>query len=282
MIVVSGASGRVGGEIVRQLVGAGLPVRAMVRHASAAGGLPPGAAAVVADFADPISLDRAFAGAERVFLASWQPGPAEIRLQASAIAAARRAGVGHAVLLSGARADPASAYAVSRWHGLKERQLEESGLAFTHLRPTWFMQNLFGFVADGLIRLPAGSGRAAFIDVADVAAVAVRALTGPGHGSAAYELTGPEALSYRGVAGVLSRVLGRDIGFEDVAPWAFRARLLSAGWDEASADAYLGLFERFRTGLDEAVSDAVERVAGRPPRSLADFAQRNAARFAGP
>jgi uncharacterized protein YbjT (DUF2867 family) len=272
MIVVSGASGRVGGAIARQLAEAGIGFRAAAPR-------PPAATVVVADFRDPVSLDRAFAGAERLYLASWQPGREEIRLQANAIAAARRQAVRHVVLLSGAGADRESPLAVSRWHGEKERQLEESGLAFTHLRPTWFMQNLFGFLDGGRIRLPAGEGRAGFVDVADIAAVAVRALTEHGHDGTAYRLTRPELLGYAEVAAVLSEALGRAVRYEDVAPERYRAQLLAAGWDAAAADSYLGLFERFRAEGEARLSDAVERVTGRRPTRLAEFARRNAGAF---
>lgn len=167
------------------------------------------------------------------------------------------------------------------WHSLGERQLEDSGIAFTHLRPSWVMQNFQTVVANDMIRLPAGDGRVAFVDARDIAAVAVAALTAPGHEDRAYELTGVEALSHSDVADKLSAAMGRPIVYENIPPQVYAQEKASDGWPQASISTLLALFDDMRAGTnaDCVVTDTVARVTGRTPYSFDDFARDHADRI---
>lgn len=282
MILVLGATGTVGGALVRLLQQAGVPWRALVRSPERARTrLGSGAALVQGDLEQPETLPPALEGVERLFLAS-PVNPRQVAWQTEAIEAARRAGVHHVVKLSNLGADRAADFPVARWHGEIEAALEASGLAWTHLRPHFFMQNLLGQAAtlraEGVLRGAYGQGRISLVDARDVAAVAFSALTQPGHAGCAYALTGPEALSFAGIARALGGPLGRRVRYEALSGEAARRRLLAEGRPAWYAEALLVLFAGYARGEYAAVSDAVERVTGRPAtpfaRFLADHAER--------
>ncbi len=134
-------------------------------------------------------------------------------------------------------------------------------------------------VVDGKIRLPAGDGNGSFVDARDIAAVAVEALTTPGHEGKAYELTGPEALSYSDVADRLSTATGRSIIYENISPKTYEQEKVSQGWSRASIDTMLALFADVRAGIDSVVTDTVESVTGRAPLSFQKFARDHASEF---
>jgi uncharacterized protein YbjT (DUF2867 family) len=208
-----------------------------------------------------------------------------VELQGNLIEAARRAGVARVVKLSAIGADPSSPVRVGRWHAQTEKQLEASGLAYTHLRPGFFMQNVLVFApsvaAHGIFQAPAEEGRLAMIHVRDVAAVAARALLEDRHAGQVYTLTGPEALSYDDVAAKLSAASGRPVAYASVAPEEFRRRLLESGIPDWYADMLLELYAMIRAGHAALVTDTVEKVAGRPPLRFDDFARASAHLFAG-
>jgi uncharacterized protein YbjT (DUF2867 family) len=193
MILVTGAAGNVGGELVRALTGAGQPVRALVRPAGQ-GRFPPGAEAVTGDLNDPASLRPALDGTDGIFLL---PGYADM---SGVLAEARRAGVRTVVQLSGMSAASGDmTNAITAYMASSERAARESGLAWTILRPAMFMSNTFQWApqlrAGDVVRAPFGQVRAAVTDPADVAAVAALALTAPGHEGRVYELSGPQPLT---------------------------------------------------------------------------------------
>jgi uncharacterized protein YbjT (DUF2867 family) len=163
-------------------------------------------------------------------------------------------------------------------HSHGERQLEQSGLAFTHLRPSWVMQNFLSSsattpVKNDMIRLPAGDGRVGFVDARDVAAVAAQVLKTPGHEGKAYELTGPEARSHADVAIELSAAMGRSITFENISAEMYEHEKTSEGWSRGAVETMLALFAEIRAGDASVVTDTVERVTGRAPYSIRTFAR---------
>jgi uncharacterized protein YbjT (DUF2867 family) len=272
MILVIGATGTVGSEVVRQLVATGERPRALVRDpATARQRLGDQVEQVVGDLDRPETIAAALAGVDRVFLLTTQSSR-QPEWERAVIGAAARTGVGQLVKLSVFRADEQSPLQVARQHGKAERVLAQSGLAATILRPVFFMQNLLAMVHDGAIATAAGDGRVAMVDARDIAAVAVATLTGGGHAGKTYTLTGPEALSFYQVASILSRQTGRPLRHVRVPPDKVRVALQGRGVAAWYADDMAKLHSMLAVGYEEVVTDDIHRVTGRPPRTLAQFA----------
>src|SRR5215470_17499635 len=219
MILITGATGTNGREIVEQLSAKGVRARAMVRKREDVR-LPrtPNVEFVSGDLDDASSLDAALAGVEQAFLLS--PSSAEqVAREANFIRAAKRAGVRHVVKFSILGAAPNSPSRLIRRHGEAEKMLEDSGIAFTMLRPHYFMQNLLWYINDiksqGVFHasLPE-TYRHSHVDARDNAAVAVAALTESGHEGKVYHITGSEALTYREVAEILSQAIGKEVRYD--------------------------------------------------------------------
>jgi uncharacterized protein YbjT (DUF2867 family) len=285
MILVTGATGLTGREVVKQLMAAGARMRILVRNPDRAVALDgPGVEIVKGDLAHPETLAPALNGVDRVFVLT-APDPAQVELQGNLVEAARGAGARRIVKISAIGADLQSPVRVGRWHAQTEKQIEASGLAFTHLRPGFFMQNMLAFApavaAHGVFQAPADEARVAMIHVRDVAAVAARVLLEEGHTGQTYTLTGPEALTYHDAAARLSAAAGRPIAYATAAPAEFRRRLLEAGAPEWYADMLLELYAIIRAGHASTVTDTVEKVTGRPPLRFDDFAHESAHAFAG-
>lgn len=272
MILVIGATGTVGSEVVRQLVATGERPRALVRDpATARQRLGDQVEHVVGDLDRPETIAAALAGVDRVFLLTTQSSR-QPEWERAVIGAAARAGVGQLVKLSVFRANEQSPLQVARQHGQAERVLAQSGLAATILRPVFFMQNLLAMVHDGAIATAAGDGRVAMVDARDIAAVAVATLTGGGHAGKTYTLTGPQALSFYQVASILSRQTGRPLRHVRVPPDKVRVALQGRGVAAWYADDMAKLHSMLAVGYEEVVTDDIHRVTGRPPRTLAQFA----------
>ena len=196
MILITGATGTNGIEIVRLLARSGVPCRALVRNAQKAAALAalPKVEIVEGDLADPETLAPAVEGVDKALLCS-SIGRNLVELQGKLIRTAKRAGVGHTVKFSGMDADH-SEWRFLRWHGQAEKELEDSGLAFTHLLPNQFMQVYLRFqptiAADGKFRAASKDSEVNPVDIRDIAAVAV--LTQSGHESKKYVITGPKRL----------------------------------------------------------------------------------------
>jgi len=294
MILVTGATGLNGRELVHRLSARGVPVRALVRNAAKAGGLrpsdPPGQAGegrveiVEGDMARPETLIPALRGVERAMLIS-SSDPMMLDVQSNFIAAARKAGVKHVVKLSGIMPELDSPFRFARMHGEIERRLEASGMAFTHLRAGEFMPVYFrqvpSIIAKGALSLPMENAKIASIDIGDITDVAAVALTNSGHEGKTYPLTGPEALTMAEVAEKLSAVTGKHIRYMNVAPEDAKKAQLAAGVSPYIADALAELFAERRKGKEANVSPAVQMILGRPPVSFDAFAKRNAAIFRG-
>ena len=205
MILVTGATGTVGSKVVRRLLTAGERPRAFVRDQDKARErLGEQVEHVLGDLNRPETIEAALAGVDRLFLLTTQSAH-QPEWESAVIQAATRAGVGQIVKLSVFRADERSPLQIARQHGQAERALEQSGLAYTIVRPVFFMQNLLAMLRDGAIYTAAATGRVAMVDARDAAAVAVAALTKDGHLGRTYTLTGPEALSFDDVANTADR-----------------------------------------------------------------------------
>ena len=276
MILVTGANGTTGSEVVRQLTAEGRPVRAIVRKLENAEVLPKERVeVVVGSFSDIELLDSAMDGVDAVFLTSFEH-PDQLTLQANVIEAAKRAGVKMVARLSGSGADANSDSPIFNTHRKGDHQLAQSGLGYVLIRPQWFNQNFLTYCPGGVIRLPAGDAPLAFVDVRDIAAVTIKALIEPGHDGRAYVVTGPEAPNHTEVAAILSEATGKHFMYEDVSPETYRQSLLDEGASEYCVDRIIKLFASVRSRGEGEVHDDIERVLGRPAISFRQFAHDNA------
>ena len=281
MLLVTGATGNIGRELARELDAAGVPFRALVRDPAGAAGLPASAERVRGDLDDPGTLAPAFAGASRLFLLTPGIGIGHVR---HAVAAARAADVRHVVHLSSFNVLGDPMPAMGRWHHEREQIIRASGLPATFLRPGGFMTNAFDWLpairAGGYVLDPAGPGRYAPIDPADIAAVAALALTRDGHAGREYVLTGEETFTVTEQVAVLSAATGLDIKVREPATpdETVRARFPN-GAPQALADAILEGFALLRADTTGLRTDTVRRLLGRGPRTFADWCARHAGVF---
>ena len=291
MILVTGATGLNGAELVRRLSARGVAVRALVRNANGANAAKvaelsrlPGVEFAEGDMARPETLVSALKGIDRAMLISSST-PTMREVQSSFIDAAARAGVRHVVKLSGIIPDVSSPFRFARMHGEIEQHLEASGMAYTHLRAGEFMHSYFrqvpSIVNRGELRLPMADARIASIDIGDIADVAADVLTGSGHEGKTYPITGPDALTMTEVATELSTAAGKPIRYVDVPPEDARAAQIAAGMPPYLADGLAELFAERRKGKEATVSPVIPTVFKRRPMSFADFARRHAAIFRG-
>ncbi|HZE89355.1 MAG TPA: SDR family oxidoreductase [Verrucomicrobiae bacterium] len=284
MILVTGATGNTGMEVVRQVTARGGRVRALVRSPEKAVTVTGGGGIETAagDLAHPETLARALAGIEKVFLLSTGD-PRQVELQGNLVVAAKKSGVKHIVKMSALGAALNSPSALARWHAQTENQIEKSGMAFTHLRPHFFMQNVLMFAPtiakDGSMYAPMRDGRIGLVDTRDIAAVAAVALTGPGHEGKAYDITGPEALSFADLAAKVGAATGRSVKYVDVPPAAAKQAMLGMGMKEWMADNMIAIYGGFAEGHAAAVTDIVPRVTGRPGRTFDQFVKEYAHAF---
>lgn len=287
MILIMGATGTIGRDMVAMLTRKGVPVRAMTRDPERARALPgfSDADVVHGEAARPETLEAACAGVEKMMLV---PPTTEDwgALQRNMIEAARRAGVRHVVRISvmGASADEPS-MSLSLHHD-GERALAASGMTYTNLRASAFMQNVLGFFlytikSDGAFYMCTGDAPLAHVDTRDIAEVAVQALTGAGHENQTYELTGPEALSYTQVAELLSHELGRTIRHVDMPGDVYAGALSAAGLPAWLAHEVVNIYGKgyFGAGKAGRVTDTIRRLLGREPRSFRQFVRDHAALF---
>ena len=283
MILLTGVTGKTGGEAARQLVAAGVPFRALVRNPAKAAALRlPGAEVVVGDMADGAVLDRALDGIERALLV-MPNGEEQLVLEQRFTDHAARSGVAHLVKLSSLESVPTSTNPITRMHVASERHIRESGMAWTMIRPTFFTQALLVSAAairdHGRISMPAGRGTIAPTDLRDVGAVILKALTEPGHVNESYDLTGPELLTFAEIAARFSALLGRTIQYVDQPLPEFRARLQSINLAPWRIDAVCKELESIAAGIIDHTTDTIARLLGRPPISIDQFIRDHRAVF---
>ena len=275
MILVTGAAGNVGGELVRALTGAGQPVRALTR-AGREQEFPAGAQPVTGDLNRPESLRSALTGVDAMFL---YPGYQDM---AGTLAEARRAGVRRVVLLSGSSAASGDmSNAVSRYMIESEAAVRACGLAWTMVRAFGFMSNTLQWVpqlrAGSLVRAPFAGVPIAMVDPFDIAAVAAAALTGGAHDGRVCTVSGPQALRPADRVRILGEVLGRDLRFEAQPDDEARAEM-SAAMPAAYVDAFFDFYVKGTLDESQPRPDVGE-ITGRPPRTFRQWAQAHAGPF---
>jgi uncharacterized protein YbjT (DUF2867 family) len=286
VILVTGATGRVGYHVMAALADAHADVTAMVRVEAKAADLPGTPRHVVATFDDPPPAE-VLRGFDRVFLLS----PAieeQAELETVFIDALVAAGHGPHVVKIAADgfADPGCEVRFMLSHRQVAAHLEATGLPVTYLAPALYMEDLLATAdtirEEAAISVPAGHGRVGFVAASDVAAVAARVLTSPGHEGAAYTLTGPEALRFKDVAARISAVFAREVGYTSQRAGRARELMLASGLSRWRADGNLELFDWIRQGGADTVTATVRELAGTDPRPVADWLEESRASFEGP
>jgi uncharacterized protein YbjT (DUF2867 family) len=281
MICVTGASGTLSSEVIRQLESAKAPFRgAYFSNKQAEAARARGIEAVTIDYNRCEILRAAFQGCDKLFLL----GPNALNqseLEHNAVEAAKAVGVRHIVKQS-VMGVVEESYSLAKIHRPVEKAIESSGLAWTFLRPNSFMQNAITFMgktirAESAFYSASGQARISHVDVRDIAAVAVRALTEPDHEGRAYTLTGPQALTYDEFADELSKALGRPISHITLAPLDLKNGMLAEGMPEAIADRMLDLERYFREGRASRITRDIKEVTGRGLRRFADYVRETAA-----
>jgi uncharacterized protein YbjT (DUF2867 family) len=284
MVLVTGATGQAGSEVVRALLERGCAVRAFVRDPDKARCLFGDAVELaIGDFADPHAVAAALAGVDDVVL-SGPDDPRRVAWETALIDAAAMAGVRRIVKLSSIVAEPGAPVAFWDRHGRIEQRLGRSGIPAVIMRASFFMSNLVanaGQVAgEGRLYAPAGDARIAMIDPRDVGAAAAAVLSTPGHDGRTYVLTGPAAITYAQVAAALSAATGRPVQFTDVPDEDAMHGLIQAGLPDVVAEQVVQVFAMARQGAAEQVTATVASLTGRPARGFASFARDHARLFA--
>jgi uncharacterized protein YbjT (DUF2867 family) len=276
MILVIGGRSKIGAALIDELLAREERVRALVRSAEHADAFPAGAEPVTGDLADPESLRSAMAGAEKVFLLCG-PTEQEVQLNRNAIEAAKESGVELLVRSSILGSDPDSRAVFVRDHGACDRYLKDSGVAHAVVRPNLFLQNvpentIPAIDSDGNFYVNGADARISMVDTRDVATAAAVLITETGHEGRAYDITGPEALSYGDVAEKLSAVAGRKITYVDVPDEAVHDALAGFGLGDWLAGALVDLYRDYkRSGADgyaSQVTTNLQDLTGKSPRSL--------------
>lgn len=277
MILITGATGKTGGEVARQLAAANLPFRALVRNVEKGRAVKAlGAKIIVGDMADKAALQRAMEGVDKAFLV-LSNDEEQLVLEKQFTDAAVAAHVGHLVYLSSLESVPESKNPITQNHVASENYIRESGLTWTMIRPTFFMQMFEGMAPrikeTGKIVMPAGNGTVSTTDLRDVGEVIVDVLTNNSgdHANQSYDLTGPELLTFAEIADKFSTVLGRRIEYVDQPMDAFEQVLRSINLPEWRVDAVCKELEAIAAGVVDHTTDTIETLLGRPATSLTRF-----------
>lgn len=281
-VLVTGATGNTGSGLVPALRNARVDVRAFVRDESKAQPLKDvGAEVVVGDLDQPETIGPAVEGVEKIYLCTWN-GPTQAQQAENVIEAAKRAGNPHIVRHSMWGSEKSR---IVKQGDQVEEAVKSSGLPWTLIKPTFFMQNTMmaaqTIASDGVIYWAVGDGKIGMIDLRDIVDVASAVLTGSGHEGKSYILTGPAAITFHDVASTFSKVLGKDVKYVSVPGEALIDSMIGMGFPEWIAKGYGELMEGFSEGFANSTTDNVATLTGHPARSFEQFARDHAQVFGG-
>lgn len=274
MILVTGATGKVGTALVNALQARKAHFQAFAHAAASVEKLTQqGITVKSGTFDQPETIDAAMNGVKSLFLLN-PSSPKQIQIENGIIDAANRAGITHIVKLS--VYDAGQRIAALKTHGEIETHLKASGVPYTILQPNYFMQNFVVNDAPTVIHnsalfAPTGDAKISYIDARDIAEVAAIALTEPGHSNQTYEITGAAAYSFAEVAEMLTQRIAKPVQHIDLPSEAYRDALLKAGLPEWYATILQELFADYHAGYGARLSQAVQQVTGRPPRTIQAF-----------
>jgi uncharacterized protein YbjT (DUF2867 family) len=276
MIAVTGATGALGGRVAAGLAAAGVEQRLVVRDPSRAPSLDGVEVAGGAEYADGEAMRRAFDGADTVFLVSAGEDIDRMSLHRSAVNAAVTAGVERIVYTSFAAAAPDTAFTFGRDHFHTEEHIKATGVGWTFLRDNIYLDFMPFFAGeDGVIRGPGGNGRAAVVAREDIARAAVAVLTGERHAGAAYEMTGPEALTLHEAAAQVAAAAGRPVTYVEETLEEARASRAPSGAPDWEIEGWVTTYVAIAEGELENVSPDIERLTGQTPTTLEQFLRDN-------
>jgi len=274
-ILVTGATGTIGSFVCEQLKKVNADFIALVRSEEKAKDLnEKGVKTVIGDFSEISSLENALKGIDKVFLLSVT-SPESPKLQGNLVKVAKEKGVKRIVKLSVRGAASDSEIGILRYHAITEKDIQDSGIAYTFLQPHSFMQNLV-FDAESIksqnaIFGPMGDGKIGMVDAHDIAAVAVKALTEDGHERKTYVLTGAKALSFYDISNAFTFFLERDIKYIPISAEDAHQGMLDAGMPEWLANDLTAINKIYASGQGSEISNDIEKVTGKRPRLLKEY-----------
>jgi len=282
-VLVTGATGNTGSGLVPALRSAGVEVRAFVRDEAKAQPLKDAGAEIVVGDLDQIeTIGPAVEGVDKIYLLTWN-GPTQARQVQNVIDSVKRVGGAPHIVRHSMWGSEKSR--IVKQGDQAEETIKSSGLPWTLLKPTFFMQNTMmaaqTIASDGMIYWDMQDGKLAMIDIRDIVDVAVAVLTGSGHEGKSYILTGPEAISLHDVATTFSNVLGKDVKYVNVPGEAALDSMIGMGLPEWIAQGYVELSEGFSEGFANSTTDNVATLTGHPARSFEQFARDFAQAFGG-
>jgi len=267
LILVVGASGTVGSNIVKQLKEQGYQVRSTTSKQAKS------ADHVHLNLATGEGIKAAFEGVDKAFLLTPPPFADHYAILSPLIQEAKRRGLKKVVLMTAMGADASETTPFRR----AELELEKSGLSYNIIRPNWFLQNfnsfwIQGILEQGKILVPAGQAKVSFIDARDISDVAVKLLTTDTHNNKAFNLSGPEAIDHHQVAQAISKATARKVTYEEIAPETLKQGLVSHGVPVDYADFLLLIFGFLKAGYNAGLTPSVKEITGHEARSVQDYA----------
>lgn len=274
-ILITGATGKTGQPLARQLAEKKVPFRALVHSSLKQSLLSKWTSDIVAgDYRERAVMDEALDGIEHLYLLS-PPAPDQEATQKALVDSAKKIGVKHIVKLSALGASETSPVGLLRAHAAIEEYIRKSGLSWTFLRPHFFMENLLAnagsVIRDGAIYSPLGETAISTISVDDIAAVAAAVLTETGHDDRVYNLTGPEPLTYGEIAKILSTIINRKVAYVPISYEAATQAMIGMGAPEWMAEDIVRLMQSWTEGRGGLVTRDAEKVIGRQPVSVKEF-----------
>ena len=284
MILITGATGRTGGQTARDLAARGVPVRALVRDAAKAAPLAAaGVELAIGDAGDAASVRAALRGVRKVAVI-LPNGERQLEFEKQLVDLAAEARVAHIVKISSMESLPTAHNPTHRMHWESEAHIRATGIPWTMVRPSFYMQNFlanaYTIKTEGRFYYPFGdTGAATLADSRDAGAFAAHCLSTSGHEGQSYDVTGPDKLTFHEVAETFSRELGRKVEYVPQDPAAYKAhlgRFLASRWH---LDAVCGIFAEIAAGYVVDPTDTFQRVLGRPATTLAQFVREHRAVF---